>query len=101
MKNALLFNAILGFAAVTALPGLLSAQTPSKKESPSASTSAKNVLNRELPGWLRINGSIRGRWEDGFTTATGVGTLFSGEYLHQAGQHSNYTYPFFAWTRRF
>jgi hypothetical protein len=40
-------------------------------------------------------------WPHGFTTATGVGTLFSGEYLHQAGQHSTYTYPYFTWTKRF
>jgi hypothetical protein len=40
-------------------------------------------------------------WPHGFSTATGVGTLFSGEYLHQAGQHSTYVYPYFTWTKRF
>jgi hypothetical protein len=39
-------------------------------------------------------------WPHGFTTATGLGTLFSGEYLHQAGQHCTYTYPYFVWSKR-
>jgi hypothetical protein len=40
-------------------------------------------------------------WPHGFTTAAGIGALFSGEYLHQAGQSGAYIYPYFTWTKRF
>jgi hypothetical protein len=91
MKNWLLSTAILGLAVVAAQPGALSAQTQAGSSTMTGDSripktvrsdnngTRKDFLNEVLPKWLRIGGSIRGRWEDGIVNTKG--NVTDGYYL--------------------
>lgn len=95
MNGRFICTSVFGLALAAIAPNALRAQTQSTpnqlakdskteqvaKPAPAATPAQKGVLDDSLPKWLRITGTIRGRWED--TIVAMKGNVNDGAYLNR------------------